>query len=100
MAALEIALIIKNKKNTDLQGIKELKRDVSCTYPVFGSNLCNLVSEGYFDNHFKELYENMSREEEFTIDKYTRKIEQIVVSLPYTVFVNTLSLWCFLLTTL
>ena len=86
--ALEIALIIKNKKESDQQGVRELKRDVSHKYPIFGNNLCNLVSEGYFNTHFKELYENMAIEEDFTLDKYTRKIEQIVISLPYTIFVN------------
>ena len=30
----------------------------------------------------------MSKEDDFTIEKYTKKIEQIVVSLPYTIFVH------------
>lgn len=87
--ALEIAMVIRNKKQNDQQGVKELKRDVKSKYPKFGSNLCNLVSEGYFHTHFKELYESMSGEEDFEMKRYTEKIKQIVVSLPYTIFVNS-----------
>lgn len=86
--ALEIAMVIRNKKHTDQQGVKELKRDVKSKYPEWGSNLCNLVSEGYFHTHFKKLYESMSGEVDFKMVMYTLKIEQIVVSLPYTVFVS------------
>lgn len=85
--ALETAMVIRNMSKSG-RDITELKRDVMRKYPDFGKNLCNLTSEGYFHNHFKELYEGMSKEEDFKIKDYTRKVERIVKSLPYTVFVN------------
>lgn len=86
--ALEMALIIKKEMQIDPILVKELKYDVTIKYPRFGANLCNLVSQGYFHDHFKELYENMSQEQDFDIKKYTSKIEQLVTSLPYTIFVH------------
>jgi len=85
--ALEASIIIKN--TFDGGGdILEMKHDVSRKYPTFGNNLCNLVTRGYFDNHFKELYQSMLEDEDFDISVYQRKVEKIVKSLPYTVFVT------------
>jgi hypothetical protein len=90
LEALEIALVIKNKKLQDQEAVKELKKDVHSKYPIFGNNLCNLVSEGYFHHHFKDLFQQMSENEDnFTVGTYRKKVEQIVVSLPYTIFVNS-----------
>lgn len=50
--------------------------------------MCNLVSSGYFDGHFKYLYESMLEEEDFNIISYQEKVKSIVKSLPYTVFVD------------
>ncbi|MBI4152669.1 hypothetical protein HY495_03085 [Candidatus Woesearchaeota archaeon] len=85
--ALEASIILRNafKKGHD---ITELKRDISRRYPLFGNNLCNLTTERYFDDHFKKLYESMIDEEDFDILIYQRKVEKIITSLPYTVFVT------------
>jgi len=85
--ALEASIILRNafQKGHD---ISELKRDISRRYPLFGNNLCNLTTEGYFDDHFKRLYESMIDEEDFDILIYQRKVEKIIISLPYTVFVT------------
>ena len=85
--ALELSLIVKNAfRNGD--DITELKRDISSKYPEFGNNICNMVTEGYFDDHFKGLYSSMFEEDSFDIRNYQKKVEKIVKSLPYTVFVN------------
>ena len=85
--ALEASIIIKNifERKED---VSELKNDISKKYPAFGNNLCNLVTRGYFNGHFKELYFSMLEEEEFDINAYQRKVEKIVTSLPYTVFIT------------
>jgi len=84
--ALEASLMVRNafRKRED---ITELKRDITHKYPKFGNNLCNLVSQDYFHGHFKELYYSMLEEEEFDIGSYQRKVEKIVKSLPYIVFI-------------
>ncbi|MBI2102437.1 hypothetical protein HYT55_01240 [Candidatus Woesearchaeota archaeon] len=84
--ALEASIILRNafKKGHD---VTELKRDISRRYPLFGNNLCNLTTEGYFDTHFKQLYNDMI-EEDFDILVYQKKVERIITSLPYTVFVT------------
>lgn len=85
--ALEASIIVKNAFERE-EDISEMKRDISEKYPTFGNNLCNLVTRGYFNNHFKELYQSMLEDEEFDINVYQRKVEKIVKSLPYTVFIT------------
>ncbi len=86
--ALEASLVVRNSFKNGGE-IKELKRDIARQYPSFGNNLCNMVGEKYFDNHFKDLYYSMLNDEDpFDIRTYQRKVKKIVVSLPYTVFVT------------
>jgi len=85
--ALEGALIVRRAFNNG-EDILELKRDISFKYPEFGNNLCNLVTRDYFDEYFKELYDNMFEEEGFDIIEYQNEVERIVRSLPYMVFIN------------
>lgn len=83
--ALELALVIRKsfRKGEDIQG---LKKDVIRRYPEFGKNLCNLVTEGYFHGHFRDLYQSMKKEESFDLHDYRTKVKHIVKSLPYTIF--------------
>lgn len=85
--ALEASLVVRNvfKNKGDIQ---ELKKDIMREYPEFGKNLCNMTTEGYFHEHFKELYDSMILEEDFDIIDYQKKVRKIVVSLPYIVFVT------------
>lgn len=85
--ALEASLMVRNsfKKGED---ISELKRDIARKYPEFGNNICNLATQGYFDEHFRELYHSMLEDEEFDIVSYQKKVEKIVRSLPYIVFIT------------
>ena len=85
--ALEASLVVKNahKKGQD---IIDLKKDISRRYPTFGNNLCNLVTQGYFHGHFKYLFISMFDEQTFDISIYQKKVEKIVQSLPYTVFIT------------
>lgn len=85
--ALEASIVVKNswKKGED---ITELKRDITWKYPSFGNNLCNLVTRNYFEEYFKELYNNMIEQEDFSILNYQQEVERIVESLPYMVFIN------------
>lgn len=85
--ALDASLIIRNafKKG---ENILELKLDVIKKYPTFGNNLCNLTSQGYFGNHFKQLYDEMLKDDNFDIRLYQKKVEWIIKSLPYTVFIT------------
>lgn len=85
--ALEASLIVKSAFERE-EDISEMKQDISEKYPTFGNNLCNLVTRGYFNEHFKELYQSMLEDEEFDINVYQRKVEKIVKSLPYTVFIT------------
>ena len=85
--ALEASIIVKNVFERG-EDISEMKRDISDKYPTFGNNLCNLVTRGYFNEHFKELYQSMLEDEEFDINAYQRKVEKIIKSLPYTVFIT------------
>ncbi len=85
--ALEASLVMRNVFRNGGK-VTEIKRDISRQYPQFGNNLCNLVNEGYFDEHFKELYYSMLEEENFDIRNYSIKVENITRSLPYTVFVT------------
>ena len=73
----------KNGENID-----ELKWDISRKYPDFGNNVCNLTTQGYFDKDFKDLYYSMLAEEDFDIRAYQKKVEIIVRSLPYIVFIT------------
>lgn len=85
--ALDASLVIRNafKKGED---ILELKIDVIKKYPTFGNNLCNLSSQGYFEDHFKQMYDKMFEEDGFDIRLYQEKVEWIIKSLPYTVFIT------------
>lgn len=85
--ALEASIIVKNsfKRGED---ITELKRDISWKYPSFGNNICNLLSEGYFNSYFKELYENMLPQEDFNIIDYQQEMEHIIGALPYMIFIS------------
>jgi|GEM_PF-1725895 len=85
--ALDASLVIRNsfKKGDD---ILELKLDVIRKYPTFGNNLCNLSSQGYFEDHFKQMYDEMFEEDGFDIRLYQEKVEWIIKSLPYTVFIT------------
>lgn len=85
--ALEASFIAKNAFERG-DNISEMKRDISKKYPTFGNNLCNLVTGGYFNEHFKWLYQSMLEDEVFDINVYQRKVENIVKSLPYTVFIT------------
>jgi hypothetical protein len=85
--SLEASLVVRNSfKNKE--DISELKKDIARRYPQFGNNICNLVSRGYFDSHFKDLYFSMLEDEEFDMRFYQRKVVKIVKSLPYTVFIT------------
>lgn len=85
--ALEASLVVRNAyKNKE--DFTEMKIDIGKKYPDFGNNLCNLVTRDYFHEHFKELYESMIEDEDFDINDYGRKVEKIVIALPYTVFVT------------
>jgi len=85
--ALELSIIVRNafKSNED---ISELKRDIYLKFPDFGNNVCNLTTSNYFDDYFKELYDIMSKEDNFNISKYGKEVERIVKELPYMVFIN------------
>ncbi|MEK6853523.1 MAG: hypothetical protein AABX64_02460 [Nanoarchaeota archaeon] len=85
--ALEASLVVRNafKKGEE---ITDLKKDISKLYPTFGKNICNLVTREYFHTHFKDLYDSMIEDQDFDINLYQRKVEKIVQSLPYTVFVT------------
>ncbi len=85
--SLEASLIVRNAFNKG-EDILELKKDISKNYPAFGKNLCNLTTQGYFDKHFKDLYTSMIEEEGFDITTYQEKVEKIVISLPYIIFVT------------
>ncbi|MEK6962978.1 MAG: hypothetical protein AABX70_01030 [Nanoarchaeota archaeon] len=85
--ALEVSLIIR-KAFKNGEDIKELKRDISYKFPNFGNNLCNLTSSDYFHDHFRKLYESMLLDDDFDINIYQKKVEKIVISLPYTVFIT------------
>jgi len=85
--ALEVSFVVRNAFNTG-EDIVELKRDIANRFPTFGNNLCNLVTGGYFDNHFKDLYNSMIDDEIFDINSYQKKVKNIVCSLPYTVFIT------------
>lgn len=85
--ALEVSLVIRSASKKG-ENITELKWDITRRYPEFGNNLCNLTTTDYFHGHFKELYHSMFEDDEFDINSYRRKVENIVKSLPYTVFIT------------
>jgi hypothetical protein len=85
--ALEVSLIVKKAFETG-EEIRDMKTDLRRKYPDFGNNLCKLVSSGYFHGHFKELYSSMRQDEDFEITLYQSKVEKIVKSLPYIVFID------------
>lgn len=85
--ALEASLVVKNAFDNK-KDITTMKWDIAKKYPDFGNNLCNLTTEGYFHGHFKELYDSMVKDEDFDIVLYRTKIEKIVKSLPYIVFIT------------
>ena len=88
--ALEICLMIRTMAKLGIN-IDKHKQDVIKKYPRFGRNLCNMVSADYFHDHFIELYNLMKNDKDFTIEIYQQKVERIVTSLPYTVFINSKS---------
>lgn len=85
--ALEAALILRRMKESG-ESIDDFKAKIARRYPLFGNNLCNMVSQGYFHDHFKQLYQSMQSEPDFDIEKYRSKVLKIVVESPYTVFIT------------
>ncbi len=85
--AIELSIVVRNSWRKG-ENISELKKDIAWKYPSFGNNICNLVTRNYFEGYFRELYDNMIEQEDFSIVLYQQEVERIVKSLPYMVFIN------------
>ncbi|MCK5176894.1 MAG: hypothetical protein KAQ92_04160, partial [Candidatus Aenigmarchaeota archaeon] len=85
--ALEASLVIR-KSFKKGQNITELKWDIVRKYPSFGNNLCNMTTQGYFEDHFYKMYHEMLEDNGFDIRLYQNKVKWIIKALPYTVFVT------------
>lgn len=97
--ALEAALVVRSM-NAKGRDIRKKKTEIAKKYPLFGRNLCNMVSADYFNKDFKVLYSDMKEEGNFDPHEYKKTVERIVRSKPYTEFIHkhkTLEEWSGLL---
>jgi uncharacterized protein YaaQ len=88
--ALEASLYLRTlfQRHAPTQEIERMKLDIIHEFGTPGKNISNLCSSGYFEGHIRDLYEEMSRQEDFSNDKFREKFEKIVNEAPFTVFVS------------
>ncbi|MHB8261687.1 MAG: hypothetical protein ACYDCN_14720 [Bacteroidia bacterium] len=61
-SALKMSLYLRDQKSIG-KDISVYKKDIRDRFGTRGANISNLCSAGYFDTEFKNLYEEVSREE-------------------------------------
>lgn len=87
LAALEASLILREAFK-DGKDVSEMKRDIISSFGPIGKNTSNLCSSDYFEGFIRELYFEMSRQPNFTLDKFQKVFKEIIIDSPFTVFVN------------
>lgn len=85
--ALEASLYLREAFKED-KDIERMKRDIIQHFGPIGKNISNLCSSGYFEGYIMELYLEMSRQPNFTLQKFQQRFKEIVRDSPFTVFVN------------
>lgn len=73
------------------KSVWKLKLDVIKKYGERGKNICNLYSAGYFTSLIKPLYEELSKQSNFTPSKFMDQFDSIVMKYPFAVFVHVYS---------
>lgn len=82
-ASLYLKWVLSQNMKTD-----RLKQDIVERYGVRGKNISNLCSAGYFETVIKVLYEEMKRDPGFTMEKFLRVYEEIIIHYPFAVFIH------------
>jgi len=83
-ASLYLRSLLKGGKDTGV-----VKQGIVQNYGRRGANISNLVTGGYFESWFKPLYEEMIKTSNFSIEKFQSAYNEVVVNLPFTLFVNS-----------
>lgn len=68
--------------------IYKLKKEIREKYGKRGLSICNLVSAGYFEVLIKPLYEEMSKDEDFSHEKFLEVYNIIVNESAFAVFIS------------
>lgn len=84
---LRAALYMRKAHDNNLP-IDRLKNDIVTRYGQHGSNISNLCTAGYFESHFKPMYEEMSKREGFTSQVFIDSYNTIVDNAPFALFVS------------
>ena len=68
--------------------VSQLKRSLINKFGEIGRNITNLCTSGYFDGYIKEVYFEMEKLPDFTLDKFQKHFEDIVKFSPFAIFVH------------
>lgn len=83
-AALYIKTVYERKEK-----IWELKLQVTEKHGIRGRNIVNLCTAGYFTSLIKPLYETMSTQPDFILQKFLIRYDVIVTQYPFAIFVSS-----------
>lgn len=83
-AALYIKTVFERREK-----VWELKQQVIERHGNRGRNIINLCTAGYFISLIKPLYETMSTQSDFTLQKFLDRYDVIVTQYPFAVFVSS-----------
>lgn len=68
--------------------VENLKNSIRSTHGRRGANICNLYSAGYFNSWIKPMYESISKQDSFTLEKFHVAYNLVVDHYPFAVFVH------------
>ena len=68
--------------------IDESIRELTARFGDRGKTISHLYSSGYFESHFKPLYEALSESEDFKPEQYLGVFDDLVRDFPYAIFVS------------
>jgi len=86
---LRASLYLKySHDKNDHKNTHKLKMDIRNRYGDRGGKIANLCTAGYFEKVIKPLYEEMKKQEDFSLDKFKQRYDVLVMQSPQAVFVS------------
>lgn len=82
-ASLYLRSVLQNKGQTWI-----IKEDIMRRYGLRGKNISNLCSAGYFEKWIRPAYEEMIKLPNFSLEKFLKVYEEMVMSYPFALFVH------------
>lgn len=84
---LRAAIFIK-ELSANGKSVRQVKEDVRLRYGQRGNNIVNLYTAGYFHTIIRPLYEEMTKQADFSHEKFLKRYNTIVMQYTFAVFVN------------